>query len=104
MITEVRRCHRCESSNIVKNGKNRSGTQTYKCKDCGCCRVLDSKQPSRNIDPELVERAYQERQSLRGTGRLLNVSHRTVLNWLKKKRGNSPLSKTPLRKDKPTTS
>jgi transposase-like protein len=36
------------------------------------------------LDPELVARTYQERQSLRGTGRLLNVSHRTVLNWLKK--------------------
>jgi hypothetical protein len=54
--------------------------------------VLDSKQPGRNLDPELVARTCQERQSLRGTGRLLNVSHRTVLNWLKKKPGNSLIS------------
>jgi insertion element IS1 protein InsB len=90
MIVEVRHCHRCDSSNIVKNGKNRSGTQTYKCKDCGCCRVLDSKQPGRTLDPDLVKRTYEERQSLRGTGRLLNVSHRTVLTWLKKKAQQLP--------------
>ena len=85
MITEHRTCHRCQSINIVKNGKNRSGTQTYKCKDCGCCRVLDSKQKGRQIDPELLARTYQERQSLRATGRILGISHTLVLKSLKKK-------------------
>jgi transposase-like protein len=74
MISEHRTCCECQSNNIVKNGKNKSGSQTYKCKDCGCYRVLDSKQPSRRLDMEAVERTYEERQSLRGTARMFNVS------------------------------
>ena len=88
MIAEIRLCDRCQSSNLVKNGKNASGNPLYKCKDCGCCRVLKSKQPSRTLDPELIVRTYQERQSLRGTGRILNISHQTVSTMLKKKPGN----------------
>ena len=84
MILEHRTCGRCQSRNIVKNGKNKSGTQTYKCNDCGCCRVLDSKQPSRNLDMEAVARTYQERQSFRGTGRIFNVSDFFVRSVLKK--------------------
>ncbi len=42
------------------------------------------------IDMGLVERIYQERQSLRATARVLKVSHRTVLNWLKKKAQRLP--------------
>jgi transposase-like protein len=103
MIVELRHCHRCKSTNIVKNGKNRSGTQTYKCKDCGCYRVVESKQASRRIDMGLVERIYPERQSLRATARVLKVSHRTVLNWLKEKRNNSLISSLLLSKNKPTT-
>jgi len=58
MILEKRTCHRCQSANIVKNGKNTSGTQTFKCKDCGCCRVLDTRQKGRQPDAEEVRRAY----------------------------------------------
>lgn len=85
MIVEYRLCDRCERKNIVKNGKNRSGTQTYKCKDCGCCRVLDSKQKGRTVDPVALHNAYNERQSLRATGRIFGVSHFAVQDWLKKK-------------------
>jgi transposase-like protein len=85
MIVEHRTCEKCQSKNIVKNGKNRSGTQTYKCKDCGCFRVLDSKQPSRTVDKEALAKAYMERQSHRATGRIFNVSHFFVQTALKKK-------------------
>lgn len=88
MIIEHRQCELCGSINIIKNGKNRSGTQTYKCKDCGSYRVLDSKQKSRQIDLALMERTYRERQSLRGTARMLGVSHTFVQEQLKKKRGH----------------
>ena len=85
MIIEHRHCERCQSINIIKNGKNSCGTQTYKCKDCGSYRVLDSKQKSRQIDPELIERSYLERQSLRATARMLGVSHTFVQEQLKKR-------------------
>ncbi len=84
MIVELRPCHRCKSTNIAKNGKNRSGTQTYTCKDCGGYRVVESKQAGRRVDMAPVERLYQERQSLRAKARVLKVSRRTVLHWLKK--------------------
>ncbi len=72
MIVEHRTCEKCQSKNIVKNDKNRPGTQTYKCKDCGCFRVLDSKQPSRTVDNEALAKAYRERQSLRGCLKILS--------------------------------
>jgi insertion element IS1 protein InsB len=88
MIIEHRHCEHCQSINIIRNGKNRSGTQTYKCKDCGSYRVLDSKQKSRQIASELIERTYLERQSLRGTARVFGISHTSVQEWLKKKHGH----------------
>jgi len=85
MIKETRRCEECGSEQIVRNGKNRAGSQRYKCKGCGVTRVLNSQLPSRQIDLEAVERAYLERNSLRGTARIFNVSHTTIGQWLKKK-------------------
>ena len=87
MITETRTCHECQSRNLVLNGKNRAGNQRYKCKDCGVTRVLDSRLPSRQLDLEMLERTYLERNSLRATGRIFGVSHFTVFQQLKKKRG-----------------
>jgi transposase-like protein len=31
----------CQSANIVKNWRNASGNQQYRCKDCGACKVLE---------------------------------------------------------------
>ena len=33
MIAHYHRCTECNSANIVKNGKNASGSQRYKCKN-----------------------------------------------------------------------
>jgi transposase-like protein len=86
MITETRTCHECQSPQIVRNGKNRVGNQRYKCKNCGVTRVLDSRLPTRQLDPAALARSYLERQSLRATGRIFGMSHVTVLHHLKKKR------------------
>ncbi len=85
MIIDVRTCHKCQSKNIVRNGKNVSGQQRYKCKDCGVTRVLDSVQKSRQLDMEQVNQTYQERNSFRSTARLFGVSHTSVQRWVKKK-------------------
>lgn len=85
MIITKHKCNKCQSENIVLNGKNKSGSQTYKCKDCGCCRVLFSIKKTKNIDIESVARTYEERNSLRSTGRIFKISHVTVYNFLKKK-------------------
>ncbi len=85
MLTEHHHCPKCDSTNIVKNGTNASGSQRILCKDCGVCRVLKPKSATKNIDKEAVLRSYEERNSFRSTGRIFKISHTTVFNWLKKK-------------------
>jgi transposase-like protein len=84
MVTTKHKCKNCQSENIVLNGKNCSGSQTYKCNDCGSCRVLFSVKKTANIDLDTLSKTYQERNSLRSTGRIFEISHITVLNLLKK--------------------
>jgi IS1 family transposase/transposase-like protein len=84
MIVTKHKCKRCQSENIVLNGKNKSGSQTYKCNDCGACRVLFSVKKTRNMDPDALARTYQGRNSLRSTARIFGVSHFTVSALLKK--------------------
>ena len=90
MVTTKHKCKSCQSENIVLNGKNRSGSQTYKCNDCGSCRVLFSVKKTSNIDLDTLSKTYEERSgtppdSLHSTGRIFEISYITVLNLLKKK-------------------
>ncbi len=84
MISKTYACHHCQSENLILNGKNASGQQRYKCKDCGVTRVLVFIQASKRVDMEQVTQTYLERNSFRSTARLFKVSHTTVQNWLKK--------------------
>ena len=88
MIQETRtyQCTRCGSSNIVKNGRTRYGSQKYHCKDCGAYRVLRPKVRYMEEQKELILRVYQERASLRALRRLFGVSIPTVLRWIQKSR------------------
>lgn len=68
----------------VKNGRNVSGTQRWKCQHCG-----------RKYTPEPKEHGYPNslrqqavRMSVDGinyrrVGRLLGVDHKTVMHWVK---------------------
>lgn len=78
------KCGNCQSNHVVLNGRNSSGSQTYRCKNCGCCRVLNSVKKKKDIDIEALLKVYQENNSLRLTGKLFGVSHVTVFNKLKK--------------------
>jgi transposase-like protein len=55
MITTTHTCSRCGSTNLVLNGKNKSGTPTYHCKDCKVYRVLYRKKA---VDMDAVARTY----------------------------------------------
>jgi transposase-like protein len=92
MIQETRtdRCTQCGSSHIVKNGRNRYGSQKYHCKACGAYRVLEPKVRYTDAQKDQILRAYQERVSLRGLRRRFGVSIPTVLAWVKKGRFPSP--------------
>jgi transposase-like protein len=77
-------CRACQSENIVKDGRNASGKQQYRCKDCGAYEVLEPTVRYGQERKEEILRAYQERASLRGISRVFGVSRPTVAAWLKK--------------------
>ena len=78
-------CPYCKAQDRqVKNGRNASGSQRWKCQHCG-----------RKYTPEPRERGYPDtlRQqavkmsvdgiNYRRIARLLGVDHKTVMNWVK---------------------
>jgi transposase-like protein len=78
------KCPRCQSEHNVKNGKVGS-IQRYKCKGCGNNFSIDYQQV---VESE-KKRRFALSMSLEGLGfhslgRLLNVSHVSVINWVKK--------------------
>jgi transposase-like protein len=61
------------------------GAQRYKCKTCGCNYTIDysiilEKEKKRRFGLSM----YLEGLGFHSIGRLLNVSHVTVMNWIKK--------------------
>jgi transposase-like protein len=83
MITQRLKCRKCGSENLIKNGSNGVGNPKSKCKDCGFSGVIQTKRADEETK-EKVAKAYQERSSLRGVGRIFGISHQTVLSWTKK--------------------
>ena len=77
-------CSKCKSSRHVKNG-HVHGLQRYKCKDCGRCFTVELKSTAK---PEDVKRQallmYLEGLGFSSIGRILKVSHVSVLNWVRK--------------------
>ena len=85
MIIESRvyQCPHCESTNLSRNGRSKTGKQKYHCKECGAYGTLD---PTVAYTPERraeILKAYHERSSLRGLERTFGVSRQTVANWLR---------------------
>ena len=81
---EIHSCRDCQSTHIVKNGKNVSGNQQYRCKDCGSSKVLTPTGRYSEQDKERILRGYQERSRLRDLSRVSGVSRKTLTAWLKK--------------------
>ena len=75
--TKTYLCRVCDSSNIVKNDKNRLGQPQYHCKDCGTYRVLEPKRLLKK-DKSIILTAYQERVSMRGLERIFSASRQQV--------------------------
>lgn len=82
--TVTHRCRNCGSEDIVKNGKNRYGSQQFKCKDCGKQAVLNPSVGYSEAKKEEILSAYKERPSMRGIERIYGVSRLTLAKWLKK--------------------
>lgn len=77
-------CPNCKSTRKVKNGVIK-GNQRYKCKDCNFNFTVEYKSTAKRPD---VRRfglmLYLEGLGFHSIGRLLNVSHVSVINWIKK--------------------
>lgn len=78
------RCTHCESERVVKDGKNGSGSQRYKCK--ACSRHFTPEPNEIGYDKAVRQQAvemYVDGQNYRRTGRNLRVNHQSVVNWVK---------------------
>ena len=78
-------CPKCESVNVVKNGKNSAGNQQFLCKDCGKSAVMYPKYQRSETEQEQILATYRERPSMRGVARLHHISRNTLKMMLKKK-------------------
>jgi transposase-like protein len=92
MIIEekVYTCPRCESPDLVKNGKNRAGNQQFLCKQCRKSGVLKPKYQRSPAEVERILAAYRERPSMRGIARTFRISRNTLRKLLKKSPNAAP--------------
>ena len=85
-IDENKRCPVCERiDGQVKNGRNRSGTQTCLCKHCKKTYTLEPKKHaySEEIRQQAIK-TYFSGVSGRGVGKLMGMNKSNVYNWIKK--------------------
>jgi transposase-like protein len=81
-------CPNCDSTNVVKNGKNSAGSQQFLCKDCGKSAVMYPKYQRSEAEKEQILATYRERSTpsaVRGVARLYHISRNTLKSLLKKK-------------------
>ena len=77
-------CSKCKLGYNIKNG-HICGLQRYKCKNCGRSFTVELKSTAK---PESVKRQalqmYLEGMGFSSIGRILRVSHVSVLHWIRK--------------------
>ncbi len=80
----MKKCPYCQASEQqVKNGRNPSGSQRYKCRVCGRIYTLEPKPAG--YDQAMRDQAvrlYLEGLNLRRIARILGVNHQSVANWV----------------------
>ena len=95
MEIRVRRCPKCGSIDIVRNGHDYKGAQKFHCNTCGAYGTLDKKSRSAQAQRQQVMDAYFERVSMRGIERVFAISRYYLAFWLLEAAANlSPLSAT----------
>ena len=70
--------------NVVKNGKNRAGSQQFLCKECKKSAVMYPHNRRTDADKERILAAYHERPSMRGIARMFQIGRGTLKELLKK--------------------
>ena len=84
----ARKCRRCASVNLQRNGHTASGQQKYHCTDCHFYGTLETKDAEREAQRQLVEQLHLERLSQRAIARITGMSRSTIIQILKKKSFN----------------
>lgn len=78
-------CPRCyNQTRQARDGRTPAGSQRYRCRSCGCRYTPFPK--DQGYDEEIRFQALQlflEGNSMREIGRLLDVNHQSVANWMK---------------------
>jgi len=77
-------CPKCKSSNWIKNGFVNE-IQRYKCKECAYNYTVIQKSTAKSAsERHLGLKMYLEGLGFRSIGRVLGVSHSSVMKWIKK--------------------
>ena len=85
-IDEKKKCPECDRiDGQVKNGRNRSGTQSCLCKHCKKTYTLEPKKHaySEEVRQQAIKTFYSG-VSGRGVGNLMGMNKSNVYNWIKK--------------------
>ena len=79
------RCPKCEDENHQnRDGYTGSGSQRYRCRKCGARYTPQRKQQGYGEEFRFKAiRMYMDGLSFRQIGRQLDISHATVMNWVK---------------------
>ncbi len=76
-------CPKCKSTDRVKNG-HAKGRPRFRCKECGYDYTVEQKSTSVSKDRKrLAMQMYLEGLGFNSIGRILSVSHVSVMNWIK---------------------
>ncbi len=78
------KCPRCKTvQRQVKNGKNGSGSQKYRCNECGAVYTPEPKANGYPAETRLLAiRMYVEGSSYGSIARILKVNPQSVANWV----------------------
>ena len=81
-----KKCPQCgKTANQIKVGRNASGTQRCKCKECGIVYTINPKQHAYPEETrKLAIKMYYSGVSSRGVGKILGMNKSNVMNWIKK--------------------
>ena len=75
-------CPKCSCVDKVKNG-NANGSPRFKCKGCGCNYTKSSRRGYSLATRKQAISLYLEGIGFRAIERLLNISHMSVMRWVK---------------------
>ena len=78
----IETCPKCQSEEIVKNGRDYKEDQKYHCHNCGAYGTLHPQKGHSDEIKKLAYGMYLERASMRGVARVLAIARQTLADWI----------------------